>query len=192
MSVNATLGPPGPIHRAAKWPAVIAKIALSLTALVLAVQCQSGNCDEGDYCECRDGNQCFLQCAGDGCVQNCHHLDVCGSVCEDDCDLSCHDVQECTASCGDDCIADCHHTNSCSAICGKNCDYTCHDVSRCGVAVGDGSRVDCHDISSCIVECDGDCSVRCVNAGGNNCRITCRGGSDATDCGAGLFACGPC
>lgn len=191
-AINRSVPEPKVQGRFSSWLKFTARIAVLGAFAVLASQCDSGNCGQGEHCECQNGHECFLDCAGGGCDHNCHNMDRCGSVCEHDCTFECQGVAECTSYCsGPNCSTSCHNNTSCTGICGDNCDYQCFGVSSCGVAVGDNSQVTCHDLASCRVDCAGDCRVTCRSIG-SECRVTCRDGGGATDCGGGVWACGPC
>lgn len=171
--------------------ALPALFALGLAALTSG--CDSSGCRDGEYCECTQlHGQCYLDCAGDGCAQACHDVDECGAVCDDGCIFDCHNTQRCSDYCGDNCSMRCNDTSACATICGRGCDYSCRSVADCSARVGDGSQVRCQDATSCNVECEGDCRVTCVQVGGGGCNVTCRGAGRATECGPGVFACGPC
>jgi hypothetical protein len=157
----------------------------------LATGCHDeANCEPGETCECSDFGECYLGCDGDRCNQQCHNLNKCGGVCEDDCTFHCHDMDDCSSSCGDDCKIECNQVDVCGVICGESCDWSCHDVSRCGGVVGNGSTVDCDHISSCEVECEGECRVDCHDA--STCEVKCNDGASPINCGNGRLACGSC
>ncbi len=170
-----------------------ALILLVLSAGLGLASCGTGGaCQEGDRCECSEGDECFLGCDGDNCDQSCHHTGSrCGAVCEHGCSFTCHDTNECSAYCGDGCDIECHHTAACGAICEGGCRYECHDTSRCGVIVGPGSVVTCRSVATCAVECQGSCRVFC-NEGVDSCSVTCPDDSPAITCPDGELACGEC
>jgi hypothetical protein len=149
-------------------------LALGAAALALPGCGDDGNCSPGEDCHCdgSDGDECFLECEGDGCVQLCGGTTRCGGVCEDNCRIDCGSVRECSAFCGDDCSADCRDAAHCEAVTGADSRVVCHRADRCGAEVGPGSRVECSDAASCIILCHGDCVVECDRLG-RPCEVYC-------------------
>lgn len=153
--------------------------------------CDSGStCSPDEPCECRDGDDCYLDCEGSGCRESCSSLKHCGGVCDDDCSFECHDMEDCSASCGTNCDINCHQAGSCGAFCGNFCSYTCAGVERCGVVVGPTSSVVCASVSSCEVVCQGDCHVVCSSV--SRCSVSCASGATPITCPDGSLVCGTC
>lgn len=146
------------------------------------------SCDDGRYCACSDGAQCFIGCHADRCNLDCGHTgDACGTVCGDDCVAACHDTPNCSHSCGDHCQLDCHSVVSCGAHCGSYCTYSCHNLQTCGVRVGPYSTVDCSTASSCTIECEGPCNVVCSNV--QSCSVACLATRTTATSGNGTYHC---
>lgn len=160
-------------------------------ALLVFVQCEDDACEAGDLCTCRGGDECYLECDGGGCDQECNALERCGNLCGDGCTFTCSSTNECSSYCDDDCATECHDTESCGMLCGADCLYDCHNANRCGARVGPNSVVRCTDVSSCVVECDGSCRVLCTRVGGPGCAIMCRDGGPVP-CADGTPGCQEC
>jgi hypothetical protein len=163
---------------------------LLLGAALFFVQCEDDACEAGDYCECRGGHECYLECDGDRCDQECSSVDRCGLVCDDGCSFTCHSTEACSASCGSNCSTECYETQSCGAICGSGCDYDCHNANKCGARVGPNSTVRCSSVGSCVVECEGSCRVFCNGVG--SCDVDCARGGGPTPCSDGSSECREC
>ena len=149
----------------------------TLLAGVLALglaRCGDGDnpCRPGVPCVCSQSRGCIYDCPDTGCVPSCDNVDFCD------------------ASCGASCRFDCHNARECSVACGGGCDVSCHDVTDCLASVGAGSCVRCNNLSNCDVACAGDCEVRCNGVPEQSCKVTCRDGSAASECGGGVFVCG--
>lgn len=169
---------------------VLAALGLFLVGSFCALGCTSSSgCSAGDRCECSQGDQCYLDCDGDGCNQSCHNMNRCGTVCGDNCISQVHDVMQGSQSCGSGCGLTCWNTNSCGLLCGDNCHFDCHDTPQCSAVVGPNSDVTCRSVGACQVECTGSCTVHCQD---QNCQISCAGGTDAMLCEPGRYACGGC
>lgn len=127
-----------------------------------------------DTCVCEDFDACGFECAVDGCFGACHRLDRCDAACPDDCTLECSDVSECSLGCDDACTIECARVSRCDVLCGEDCDVECSDAGTCFVELRSGT-VTCARVGACEVSC-----------------IVGEATEPATDCGGGVFACGPC
>lgn len=171
-SPNAQRSPRAPRHLARA-------VALGLLLGVAAASPACHGCHEdgpcrGDTCVCEDADACGFECGVDGCFGACHRLDLCDAACPDDCALECADVSQCSLGCDDACAIDCQRASRCDVACGEDCHVECSDVGTCEVEMTSGKAV-CARVGSCVVRCvDGDATV------------------PATECGDGVFACGPC
>jgi hypothetical protein len=158
--------------------------------------CGSGEspitCDE-DGCECRDRQNCVLDC-GDvvGCQPSCTATkDMCSAECIEDCEFRCLSAASCGGVCADNCLARCSSADTCVVEMGANSDFQCTNVSDCAVIMGDGSRAQCLQVNTCSARCEGSCIVFCGSA--SSCSVECPEGVDRETCGGGLFTCGmPC
>lgn len=106
----------------------------------------------GKKCTCTDGPQCAFDCGGNGCDVDCHNIDECNASCGDACNWDCHDADVCDGVCGDGCRADCHNTSACQLDCGIDCKLDCHDTASCQVRMISG-EVKCHNASACDIQC---------------------------------------
>lgn len=137
--------------------------------------CQQGPC-AGDVCECRGGDRCDFSCgAVPGCDVTCESLVECDGTCGDGCTATCNSLSNCLLGCGDGCALDCTSASRCELDCGADCDFSCTSTATCVVRMISG-------VARCTSV--GGCDARCVLPDGST--------EAATECGGGVFACGPC
>jgi hypothetical protein len=149
----------------------------------------NGACEGGRPCECRNFDECFLECHDSDCDFRVHDLVHGGGVCEDDCHQLCFAVTDCSLACGDRCTSEVH--DRCGVSAGADSHVSCHNATTCEIEVGPGSSVECHSVSTCRIDCAGNCQVQHTAVTGSP-DIHCPASAPKVECSSTLTACGAC
>jgi hypothetical protein len=177
-----------------------ASLALAGQAATLGCGSDGGSgsleasCAEGEVCECRDYDTCYLDCEDTvPCEPSClNFVDLCQATCMDDCSFDCRAGDRvdgrCQGSCGVNCDALCSSVGQCVVSAGADSNFFCLNAETCAATLEDGSEARCLDIGgTCQIKCKGTCQVLCESVGA--CNVDCDG-QERNLCGPNFWVCG--